>query len=81
MGSVLSRVRNPEYTREDCCVPCTAVNVVIAVEVAVAVGYIGTTAVGSFVGAAAGVLTGTLCVAVISFSHCDVPDPSQTAGQ
>lgn len=53
----LDRLRRPEYTGENRCLPCTAVNVVIAVSAALVVGTWGTLAVGP-VAAAAG--AGTL---------------------
>lgn len=37
--SVLDRLRQPEYTGDNRCIPCTAANVVIAVVLALAVGY------------------------------------------
>jgi hypothetical protein len=39
-GSVLDRVRQPEYTGENRCMPCTATNVVIAVLLSVGVGVL-----------------------------------------
>jgi len=73
MGTVLDRVRRPEYTGENRCVPCTAVNTVIAVGVSVAVGYVATTAAGSFVGPIVGSIAFTLCVAAIYLRGYLVP--------
>ncbi|AFZ72729.1 hypothetical protein [Natronobacterium gregoryi] len=39
-SSVLERLRQPEYTGENRCIPCTAVNVVIAVVLAIAVAVV-----------------------------------------
>lgn len=38
--SVLDRLRQPEYTGENRCIPCTAANVVIAAAVGLAAGYV-----------------------------------------
>jgi hypothetical protein len=73
MGTVLDRVRRPEYTGEDRCVPCTAVNTVIAIGVAVAVGYVVTTAAGSFVGTTVGGTVFALSVAAIYLRGYLVP--------
>ncbi|WP_424018751.1 hypothetical protein ACOZ4N_04545 [Halorientalis pallida] len=73
MGTVLDRVRRPEYTGENRCVPCTAVNTAIAVAVAVAVGYVVTTAAGSFVGTTVGGMVFALSVAAIYLRGYLVP--------
>lgn len=44
--SVVDRVRQPEYTGENRCVPCTAVNGLLAVVLAAVVGYAWTLTVG-----------------------------------
>jgi hypothetical protein len=55
---IVDRVRQPEYTGENRCVPCTVVNVVIAVSAALVVGTWGTLAVDTAIAvvAAAAVL-------------------------
>ena len=73
MTQVLDRVRRPEYTGENRCVPCTAVNLVLAVGVAVAVGYLLTTAAGPSVGPTAGGMVFTLSVAAIYLRGYLVP--------
>ncbi|RXK46721.1 hypothetical protein [Halorientalis pallida] len=73
MGTVLSRVRRPEYTGENRCVPCTVVNTVIAIVLAVAVGYVVTTVAGSVVGTTAGGMVFTLSVAAIYLRGYLVP--------
>lgn len=51
-SSVLSWLRQPEYTGENRCLPCTAVNVVISVVLAGAVSVVGTPILGVVVFAA-----------------------------
>lgn len=46
--SVLDRFRQPEYTGENRCIPCTATNVLIALALSVAVGYGWAATVGRF---------------------------------
>ncbi len=73
MGTVLDRVRQPEYTGENRCVPCTAVNAVIAIGVAAAVGYAVTTVTGALVGTTVGGMAFTLSVAAIYLRGYLVP--------
>lgn len=73
MGTVLNRVRQPEYTGENRCVPCTAVNTVIAIGVTFVVGYVVTTATGTFVGTTVGGAVFTLSVAAIYLRGYLVP--------
>ena len=73
MGTVLDRVRQPEYTGENRCVPCTAVNAVIAIGMALAVGYAVTTVAGAFVGTTVGGMAFTLSVAAIYLRGYLVP--------
>jgi hypothetical protein len=47
---VLSQFRQPEYTGENRCLPCTVVNAIIAVGLAAVVGAVGWTQVGAAVG-------------------------------
>jgi hypothetical protein len=51
----LSRLRQPEYTGENRCLPCTVVNSLIAVAAALALAVAGTVVVGPLAGAGAGV--------------------------
>lgn len=44
VGRVLGRLRNPEYTGENRCIPCTAVNTMIAIALAGAVWAVATAA-------------------------------------
>ncbi|WP_299270570.1 hypothetical protein [Halorientalis sp.] len=73
MVTVLDRVRQPEYTGENRCVPCTVVNTAIAVGVSVVVAYTVTTTAGSAVGTTVGGSTLTLCLAAIYFRGYLVP--------
>jgi len=54
---VIARFRQPEYTGENRCLPCTAVNTVIAVLVSAVVTIGGTLLVRPVVGIAAGLVT------------------------
>ncbi|AQL41453.1 hypothetical protein BV210_01415 [Halorientalis sp. IM1011] len=74
MGTVLDRVRRPEYTGENRCVPCTAVNTVIAVGASAAVGYaIWVTADGVAVAGGVGAVVFLVCVAAIYLRGYLVP--------
>lgn len=59
---VLGRLRQPEYTGENRCIPCTAANTALAVALAAAVGYGWTTLVG------AGWMGATLTVLAVSLA-------------
>lgn len=51
---LIDRLRQPEYTGENRCTPCTIVNTAIAVAIAVAVGLAAWTSAGAVVGAGLG---------------------------
>jgi hypothetical protein len=70
--SFLSRVRQPEYTGENRCLPCTVVNIAIAGVVSVLVG-VGASTAGGVVGIVAGVVVLSLCLAAIYFRGYLVP--------
>ncbi|EMA59860.1 hypothetical protein [Halorubrum lipolyticum] len=65
--SVVDRLRRPEYTGENRCLPCTALNVAIAVVAAVAVASVGLAAGGSR-GVATGVGGGVFTAAVAAIA-------------
>ncbi|WP_335998638.1 hypothetical protein [Halorientalis halophila] len=74
MRGVLDRVRRPEYTGENRCVPCTAVNLVIAVGVsAAAVVAVRAATDGLAVAAGAGSVVLLCCVAAIALRGYLVP--------
>jgi len=56
-GPALERLRQPEYTGENRCLPCTAVNVVIAAVLSVGVGVAVALTVSASAGVAAGLLS------------------------
>jgi hypothetical protein len=55
MGSLIDGLRQPEYTGENRCTPCTVVNSLIAIALAAGVAAAGTAAVAPAVGIAAGI--------------------------
>jgi len=64
IGNVVSRFRQPEYTGEKRCVPCTVVNSVIGVVAAAAIGGV----VGANIGAAVGAGVGGVVLVVSAAS-------------
>ncbi|WP_135821703.1 hypothetical protein [Halostella litorea] len=71
--SVVDSLRQPEYTGENRCTPCTAVNVVIAALGSGAVGWLAAGAAGTTVGAAVGSAAFACCVAAIYLRGYLVP--------
>jgi hypothetical protein len=72
MTSVLDRVRQPEYTGENRCLPCTVVNAVLAVALAAVVAGLGW-AVAPAVGVGAGGIVLALSAAAIFLRGYLVP--------
>ena len=72
-SSVVDSIRQPEYTGENRCTPCTVVNVLLAALGSVAVGWLAAGAAGATVGAAAGVGGFALCAAAIYLRGYLVP--------
>jgi len=70
---VLSRLRQPEYTGENRCVPCTVVNTLIAAGMSVAVAAAGVVVATPAVGAGAGVAVFGVSVLAISLRGYLVP--------
>lgn len=73
IGNVVSRFRQPEYTGEKRCVPCTVVNSVIGVVAAAAVGGVVGANVGAAVGAGAGGVVLVVSAASIALRGYLVP--------
>ncbi|MFD1588821.1 hypothetical protein ACFR9U_17725 [Halorientalis brevis] len=65
--TIVARFRNPEYTGENRCLPCTATNLVIAVVVSALLGYV-TLEVDAGRGVAWGVTGGSFLVSVAAIS-------------
>jgi len=65
MDGVIDRVRQPEYTGENRCIPCTAVNVAIAAVVGIAVAVVTAVELGAVLVA--------LCLTVIALRGYLVP--------
>ncbi len=72
-GGLLEQLRQPEYTGENRCLPCTAVNAVIATVLSVAVGAAISTGVTVGVGVVTGLGVFCLCAAAIYFRGYLVP--------
>jgi hypothetical protein len=73
-ASVIERVRQPEYTGENRCLPCTVVNLVIAVVLSALTGYVGIFAGwGALTGGILGGVVFILSVASIYFRGYLVP--------
>jgi hypothetical protein len=72
-GGVLTRFKNPEYTGENRCLPCTVVNGLIAAVVSVAVGAAVTTTSSVTTGTAIGGGVFLVSVAAIYFRGYLVP--------
>ena len=78
-GGLLSRLRQPEYTGENRCLPCTVVNTAIAAVLSAAVGMaaVAVTAATVPVGGALGLGTFGLCTASIYLRGYLVPGTPQ----
>jgi len=72
-SSVADSLRQPEYTGENRCTPCTVVNVVLAAVGSAAVGWLAATAAGPAAGAGAGVAAFALCATAIYLRGYLVP--------
>ncbi|WP_121820110.1 hypothetical protein [Halostella salina] len=72
-SSVVDSLRQPEYTGENRCTPCTVVNVILAVLGSAAVGWLAATVAGPSVGAGAGATAFALCLAAIYLRGYLVP--------
>ena len=72
-GSLLERLRQPEYTGENRCLPCTVVNTIIAAVAAVGVGAAGGMVATPVVGLAAAVGVFALSVSLIYLRGYLVP--------
>jgi hypothetical protein len=72
-GSLLDRLRQPEYTGENRCLPCTVVNTIIAAVVAVGVGGAAGVVATPVAGFAAAIGVFALSVAVIYLRGYLVP--------
>jgi len=78
---LLSRLRQPEYTGENRCLPCTVVNSLIAVTAALALAVAGTVLVGPLAGSGVGVAVAGLSAGAIYFRGYLVPGTPELTKQ
>ena len=72
-GGTLSRLKQPEYTGENRCLPCTVVNTVIAGTVSLGLGVGLVSALGPVPGVASGAVVFGFCLGAIYFRGYLVP--------
>jgi len=82
-GALLSSIRQPEYTGENRCLPCTAVNTVIGLlaSAAVGAGLVWTGLASPSSGLAAGLFVFGLCLVAIYFRGYLVPGTPELTTQ
>ena len=73
MSGTIERLRQPEYTGENRCTPCTAVNTVIALVAGVSVGFLFATYASTIAGVGAGSVVFGLSAAAIYLRGYLVP--------
>ena len=80
-GGVLTRCKQPEYTGENRCLPCTVVNALIAVVLSAAVGIAVGTVSSVAIGAAGGIVVFALSAAAIYLRGYLVPGTPELTKQ
>jgi hypothetical protein len=80
-GGLLTRLKQPEYTGENRCLPCTVVNTLIAGVASVAVGLAGATAASTTVGVGAGLAVFALSLVAIYLRGYLVPGTPELTKQ
>ena len=80
-GGLITRLKQPEYTGENRCLPCTVVNTLIAGVTSVAVGVAGATAASTTIGVGAGLAVFALSLVAIYLRGYLVPGTPELTKQ